>query len=289
MPDRNNLLITADQLQQRLASPDRVRPIMLDCRFNLADTEAGERQYREGHIPGAYYAHLDRDLSGPIVPGKTGRHPLPEPAELQATLRRWGIRNDSDIVVYDAANAMMAGRAWWLCRWAGLERVRVLDGGWQAWREAGGAVETGPGPRDGDGDIEVQCPSGWVIDADALLHGIDRFTLLDARALPRYTGETEPMDRKAGHIPGALCADFTANLDDSGRFKAPESLRQRFESVPDDTQVVCYCGSGVTACHNVLALMLAGHRQPRLYAGSWSDWINDDSRPITTGTEKEPL
>ena len=289
MPDRDDLLITADALKHRLTDPGADRPVLLDARFNLADTDEGERQYREGHIPGAFYAHLDRDLSGPVIPGETGRHPLPEPARLQATLRDWGIRAGSEVIVYDAANAMMAGRAWWLCRWAGLDWVRVLDGGWQAWLDIGGPVETGSPPQPVRGDIDVQCPPDWIIDADQLLRDTGRHTLLDARALPRYTGETEPMDRKAGHIPGARCADFTANLDDSGRFKSNPGLRQRFESVPDDDSVVCYCGSGVTACHNVLALMLAGHRRPRLYAGSWSDWINDDSRPVATGTEKEPL
>ncbi|GGX38283.1 sulfurtransferase [Saccharospirillum salsuginis] len=289
MSDRDDLLISADALKHRLSDTGAERPILLDTRFNLADTDEGERHYREGHIPGAFYAHLDRDLSGSIVPGETGRHPLPEPAQLQATLRARGIRADSEVIVYDAANAMIAGRAWWLCRWAGLDRVRVLDGGWQAWLDAGGPVESGSGPEPADGDIEVRCPTEWIVDADQLLRNTGRYTLLDARARPRYSGETEPMDHKAGHIPGALCADFTANLDDSGRFKSAPALRQRFESVPDDGNLVCYCGSGVTACHNILALTLAGHRQPRLYAGSWSEWINDDSRPVATGTEKEPV
>jgi len=289
MPARDDLLITAEALKHRLADTGADRPILLDCRFNLADTDEGERQYREGHIPGACYAHLDRDLSGPIVPGKTGRHPLPDPTQLQATLRAWGVRTDSEVIVYDATNAMIASRAWWLCRWAGLDRVRVLDGGWQAWLDADGSVDSGSEPEPIQGDIEVHCSSDWIIDADHLLRDIDRHTLLDARAQPRYSGETEPMDRKAGHIPGALCADFTANLDDTGRFKSGPALRQRFESVPDDDTLVCYCGSGVTACHNILALTLAGHRQPRLYAGSWSEWINDDSRPVATGTEKEPV
>lgn len=289
MPEQTSYLITADQLKQALADDNHATPVILDCRFNLADPDQGRRQYDEGHIPGAYYADLDQDLSGPVVSGRTGRHPLPDPVELQTTLRQWGIHSDSEVVVYDGASAMMAARAWWLCLWAGLSRVRVLDGGWQAWQSTDGPVESTPNTGKHDGTIDVQCSRDWIIDALELSGTADQYTLLDARALPRYTGDTEPMDHKAGHIPGAICADFAGNLDASGQFKSPEALRQRFESLPDDASLVCYCGSGVTACHTILALMLANHPRPRLYAGSWSEWINDDSRPIATGTDKEPL
>ena len=289
MAHRSELLITADQLLEQLKDTSIPNPVILDCRFNLADTGEGHRLYLEGHIPGAFYAHLDEDLSGPILPGRTGRHPLPSPSALQSTLRRWGISKESEVVVYDAGNAMMAGRAWWLCRWAGLSRVRVLDGGFQSWLNANGPVEVGEIPLPSEGSLRVDCPADWVIDADTLQQSLERHTLLDARAEARYSGATEPMDKKAGHIPGAYCADFTANLDGSGRFKSTEVLRQRFESLPKDDSLVCYCGSGVTACHNILALMLAGHPQPKLYAGSWSEWINDNQRPIATGNEKEPL
>lgn len=264
-------------------------PILLDCRFNLQNPDEGPLLYRQSHLPRALYANLDRDLSAPVRPGVTGRHPLPDRTSLQERLRRWGLDNDSEVVVYDNHNAMFAARAWWLLRWAGIEGVRVLNGGWQAWHEAGLPTESGSGRHPASGAAIADCPEDWVVSADTLAGAPERFTLLDARAEARYSGESEPLDARGGHIPGAICADFTANVDRQGRFLPPERLARRYDSVPDSAEVVCYCGSGVTACHTILALMLAGHRQPRLYAGSWSEWINDDRRPIATGRPTEPL
>lgn len=293
MTDRHTLsheaahLISPEALYERME--EGRSPVLLDCRFNLKDPAEGETLYRRSHLPRALYAHLDKDLSAPVVPGKTGRHPLPKGDVLQATLRHWGLNNDSEVVVYDANNAMFAARAWWLCRWAGIREVRVLDGGWDAWHEAGLPTESGSGHRPKQGTLVAECPEDWVVTTEELAASLSDYLLLDARAEPRYTGETEPMDSEAGHIPGALCADFTANVDSRGRFFSSERLAHRYEAVPDSSETLCYCGSGVTACHTILALTLAGHRQPRLYAGSWSEWIQDERHPIETGLTKEPL
>lgn len=280
-------LIEADQLAEWLANPDIASPLLLDCRFNLADPAAGEQHYLREHLPGAVYAHLDRDLSGTRIPGQTGRHPLPHPEDWQARLRDWGVNDDSTVVVYDQNNAMFAARAWWLLRWAGVSRVQVLNGGADAWQ---GPVQSG-----GDnhphraGNITVTCPPDWVISGKQVQDALPDLTLLDARALPRFLGEQEPLDARAGHIPGARCADFTGNLDASGRFLEPAALADRFAGVGHGQHTVSYCGSGVTACHNILAMTLAGYPQPRLYAGSWSEWITDPQRPIETDQSKEPL
>ncbi|WP_028671486.1 sulfurtransferase [Saccharospirillum impatiens] len=280
-------LIEVDQLADWLANPDITPPLLLDCRFNLADPTAGEQDYQQEHLPGAVYGHLDRDLSGTRIPGQTGRHPLPHPEDWQVCLRDWGVNDDTAIVVYDQNNAMFAARAWWLLRWAGASRVQVLNGGMNAWH---GPMQTGPDHHPHRaGNITVTCPPDWVISAKQLAQAQPDLTLLDARALPRFLGEEEPMDAKAGHIPGALCADFSGNLDASGHFLAPEALAKRFDRVGNSPHLVSYCGSGVTACHNILALTLAGYPQPRLYAGSWSEWITDPLRPIETIPPKEPI
>lgn len=288
-------LIEPQTLQERLQQHHDV-PLVLDCRFDLAATERGLQDYRQAHIPGAIYAHLDRDLSGLAVSGVTGRHPLPGTESLQDTVRQWGLDETSPVVVYDDNNSMFAARAWWLLRWAGVRNVQVLNGGWQAWQAAGLAT-TADVPEPVPSDMTVQCPPEWVVSADEIMKRGGGFTLIDARAPVRFTGASEPIDAIGGHIPGAICADFTANLDESGRFLPVQALRQLFSGMGDipitegasPTEyarmptVVSYCGSGVTACHNILAMMIAGLPQPRLYAGSWSDWINDDRRPIATG------
>lgn len=287
-------LIEPEALQEALAKDSDLR--VLDCRFDLSDPERGLQKYRRQHIPGAVYAHLDRDLSGLAVPGVTGRHPLPGPETLQTTLRQWGIDTDTPVVVYDGGNSMFAARAWWVLRWAGVRQVQVLNGGWQAWLNQGMSVGSDiPEPQ--ASTIEVKCPDEWVVNADDIMRNPGAYTLLDARAPSRFTGDSEPMDARGGHIPGAICADFTSNLDDSARFRSVQELRQLFSQmgqVPITELasptayarlpvVVSYCGSGVTACHNILAMMIAGLPQPKLYPGSWSDWINDDRRPIATG------
>lgn len=270
--------------------------LVLDCRFDLTDPTLGVNQWSSGHIPGAAYADLDQDLSGPIIAGVTGRHPLPAVEAWQETLRRWGVTPDTHIVVYDGANSAFAARAWWMLRWAGLSRVQVLDGGLAAWEAADLPLDTQVAMRQ-PSELVVSCPGDWLVTADELVRDADQYQLFDARALPRFRGETEPLDHKAGHIPGALCADFAQNLQADGRFRTATELQTRFAELglvsavsgasptcyTETPTTVCYCGSGVTACHNILAMQLAGLPQPLLYAGSWSEWINDDARPIATG------
>jgi len=278
-------LISAAQLQQRLDEPDL---LILDCRFALEDLTYGQRSYGEGHIPGAQFADLERDLSGQIHKGITGRHPLPEPAQLLQRLREWGLNNHSEVVLYDDGPGAFAARAWWLLVWLGKrEGVYLLDGGLKAWREAGGALTQNlptptPGAFNGKADAHL------VVSAAQLQQrlGDQQMTLLDARGLPRFRGEVEPIDPIAGHIPGAQCAAFTDNLDSDGHFLSAEQLSQRFASQLGERQaseLVAYCGSGVTACHNLFALCLAGYPLAPLYAGSWSEWITDPARPVATG------
>ncbi len=278
-------LITAAQLQQRLHRPDL---LILDCRFALDDPAYGQRSYVEGHIPGAQFADLERDLSGPVHKGVTGRHPLPNADQLQQRLRDWGLNDDSEVVLYDDGPGAFAARAWWLLAWLGkCEGVYLLDGGLKAWREAGGELSqelTTSAP----GDFAGKPDAGLLIDADQLLQGLHdpRLTLLDARALPRFKGEVEPLDPVAGHIPGAQCAVFTDNLDSDGYFLGSTKLRQRFAAQLGErpaSGLVAYCGSGVTACHNLFALCLAGYPLAALYAGSWSEWITDPARPVAIG------
>ncbi|TLX60437.1 sulfurtransferase [Stutzerimonas nosocomialis] len=275
-------LMTPDRLAERLDQPGLV---VLDCRFALDDPDYGRRSHAQGHIPGAVFADLEQDLSAPVKPGITGRHPLPDPHALQATLRRWGIDQGSQIVFYDDGPGAFAARAWWLLLWLGKrDGLYLLDGGFKAWCEAGLPVDAQT-PESGAGQFTGRPDPDLLIDADTLARRLDdqQLALLDARALPRYLGEVEPIDPVAGHIPGASCMPFTDNLDANGRFLPPERLRQRFEAVLADKpaqQTVVYCGSGVTACHNAFAISLAGLGLPRLYAGSWSEWITNPQRPI---------
>jgi thiosulfate/3-mercaptopyruvate sulfurtransferase len=278
-------LLTAAQLQQRLDEPDL---IILDCRFALEDPRYGQRSYAEGHIPGAQFADLDRDLSGPIEKGVSGRHPLPNPEQLLMRLHAWGINQHSNVVLYDDGATAFAARAWWLLTWLGKrEGVYLLDGGIKAWRDAGGAL-TQDEPNPAPGTFAGTPDNSLLISASELqvrLHDA-QLTLLDARGLARFKGEVEPLDAVAGHIPGAKCTVFSDNLDSNGHFLDAERLRKRFAGQisqrPTD-QVVAYCGSGVTACHNLFALSLAGYPLAKLYAGSWSEWINDPARPVATG------
>ena len=242
----------------------------LDCRASLADPDQGRRLFEAGHIPGARYLSLDDDLAAP--PGPGGRHPLPEPEDLAARLRTLGIGDEDQIVVYDDAGGAFAARAWWCLRWLGHEAVALLDGGLAAW-PAPLTVETiTPAP----GNFSIRPTLTRTVDADTLLARLDDFTLVDARAEPRFHGLEEPIDPVAGHIPGAICRPFQENLDAGGRFHAPGVLAARF---PAGSDVVCYCGSGVTAAHNILAMRLAGLPEPMLYPGSWSEWIRDEERP----------
>ncbi|WP_027897267.1 sulfurtransferase [Zestomonas thermotolerans] len=278
-------LITAEQLAARLAEP---RLVILDCRFALEDVDYGQRSHAEGHLPGARFADLERDLSGPVVKGVTGRHPLPDPARLVERLRDWGIDDDSQIVLYDDGPGAFAARAWWLLAWLGKrDGVYLLDGGLNAWRAAQLPLTTEP-PASRRGSFQGQPDERLVVTAEQLRQSLDEpgLTLLDARSLPRFRGEVEPIDPVAGHIPGALCAAFTDNLGSDGRFLPADRLRQRFAELLADRSpegLVAYCGSGVTACHNLFALCLAGYPLAPLYAGSWSEWITDPTRPVATG------
>lgn len=278
-------LISPQALNERQSQPGLV---ILDCRFALEDPDYGLRSYAEGHIEGAQFADLERDLSGPVTKGVTGRHPLPDPDELIERLRGWGINNDSDVVLYDDGPGAFAARAWWLLAWLGKrDGVFVLDGGLKAWHAAGfplnlDSVKVPRGHFDGAPDNQL------LIKAQALQKRLNdpALTLIDARALPRFRGEVEPIDPVAGHIPGAHCAAFTDNLGPDGRFLSPQQLKQRFAALLGTRQpqaLVAYCGSGVTACHNLFALALAGYPLARLYAGSWSEWITDPQRPVAKG------
>jgi thiosulfate/3-mercaptopyruvate sulfurtransferase len=278
-------LISPQALEQRRSQPGLV---ILDCRFALDDPDYGQRSYAEGHIAGASFADLERDLSGPVLKGVTGRHPLPGPDALIARLRAWGINNDADIVLYDDGPGAYAARAWWLLAWLGKrDGVYLLDGGLKAWHAAGLPLSLDP-PATVPGTFSGAPDADLLVDADTLQQRLGQpdMTLLDARALPRFKGEVEPIDPVAGHIPGAQCAAFTDNLGADGRFLPADQLKQRFVEKLGDrspTGLVAYCGSGVTACHNLFALSLAGYPLGRLYAGSWSEWINDPQRGVAKG------
>ena len=278
-------LISPQALEQRRAQPGLV---ILDCRFALEDPDYGQRSYAEGHIAGASFADLERDLSGPVTKGVTGRHPLPEPEALIERLKAWGLDNDSDVVLYDDGPGAYAARAWWLLAWLGKrDGVSILDGGLKAWHAAGLPLSLDP-PQNSRGTFSGAPDASLLINAQALQQrlGESAMTLLDARALPRFKGEVEPIDPVAGHIPGAQCAAFTDNLGADGRFLPAAQLKQRFAEKLGErspTELVAYCGSGVTACHNLFALCLAGYPLGRLYAGSWSEWINDPQRGVAKG------
>lgn len=275
-------LMTAEQLAARLQRP-KLR--VFDCRFALEDRDYGARSFAEEHIPRACFLDLERDLSGEVVPGRTGRHPLPPVNQLLARLQACGLEADSEVVLYDDGPGAFAARAWWLLAWLGKrDGVYLLDGGLRAWRDAGlPLTELKPEPE--AGHFTGKPDDSMVVTADQLLQQLDdpQQTLLDARALPRFLGEVEPIDPVAGHIPGAICAPFTDNLDSNSRFLPVEQLRARFSGLlqarPAE-RVVGYCGSGVTACHNLFAMQLAGLPMARLYPGSWSEWITESDRPI---------
>ena len=281
-------LISARELAQRLGDPALV---VLDCRFDLARPDWGAEAYAAGRIPHARYAHLDRDLSAPVS-RTSGRHPLPEPLALGARFGAWGIGPDSQVVAYDQGPGAFAARLWWLLRWLGHTGVAVLDGGLAAWQAAGFALETtaaaAPSARHfaGRPDARLLADTPEIeraLRAGALERG--EYPLIDARGADRFAGQNETLDPIAGHIPGALNHPFTDNLA-GGRFLDAAALRARYLRTlgrrPAE-RVVCMCGSGVTACHNLLALEIAGLGGARLYAGSWSEWIRDPARPVSRG------
>ncbi|MCY1057620.1 sulfurtransferase [Nannocystis sp. SCPEA4] len=278
-------LISADELAELLAAaPASVA--LFDCRFDLADTGAGEAAYAAGHIPGAQYLHLDRDLSGRKT-GANGRHPLPSRDALAATLADRGLRQGQQVVAYDAQGGPYAARLWWLLRWLGHDAIAVLDGGLQAWQAAGQPL-TSDTPQPARGDFRVSAPLESTVDAQAVLANLTARTrtVIDARAPDRYRGENETLDPVGGHIPGALNRFFKDNLTADGRFKTGHELREQFAALLAGTEpdrVILQCGSGVTACHNALAMEIAGLHGASLYPGSWSEWSADPARPIATG------
>lgn len=276
-------LISVDDLRSLLdANPARTDVCIVDARFSLADPGEGRRGYDASHLPGAVYLHLDHDLSGPL--GRHGgRHPLPEPDVAAATFGAVGIGPETHVVAYDAGDGMTAVRVWWLLRWLGHERVQVLDGGLAAWRAAG-APETAAVPTPSARPFTPQPRAEMVVDRDWVLAHLDDpdVLIVDARAAERYRGDVEPIDPRAGHVPGAINLPFAGNLSD-GRFRRAAELRERFASLADAKQVVVYCGSGVSAAHDLLALELAGMSGATLYAGSWSDWVSYPDAPVALG------
>jgi thiosulfate/3-mercaptopyruvate sulfurtransferase len=281
-------LIDVDSLQELLGRP---RLAVVDCRFDLMNPEAGRQAYLRAHIPGARYADLNRDLSAPVGP-HTGRHPLPLPEVFAGRLGAMGIGNDTQVVAYDDANGSIAARLWWMLRWLGHDAAAVLDGGFKAWTARGGALQSGeadPAAAErGAHHFTPRIDAGSVVSTAELeraLQGLEAL-LVDARAQERYAGAVEPIDPVAGHIPGAVNHPFTANLGADGRFLPAAELKRRWqERLPgsDLENLVAMCGSGVTACHNLLSLEVAGLTGGKLYAGSWSEWIRDPRRPIARG------
>ncbi|MGV8921370.1 MAG: sulfurtransferase [Pseudomonas sp.] len=278
-------LITAQQLVARQKQPGLV---ILDCRFALEDPDYGRCSYAEGHIEGARFADLERDFSSPVTKGVTGRHPLPHPADLIQRLKAWGVDQESDIVLYDDGPGAFAARGWWLLAWLGKrDGVYLLDGGLKAWHTTGLPLSL-DAPEHKEGNFTGKPDTSLLLSAEKLQArlGQPQMTLIDARAEPRFRGEVEPIDPVAGHIPGAQCAAFSENLGKDGCFLPADQLKHRFAEKLGDrspTDLVAYCGSGVTACHNLFALCLAGYPLGKLYAGSWSEWITDPKREIATG------
>jgi thiosulfate/3-mercaptopyruvate sulfurtransferase len=278
-------LVSVDQLHDHLFHPQWC---IVDVRHDLLEPEAGRRAYAAGHIPGAAFAHIDDDLSG-NKSGHNGRHPLPARDDLVAAFRRWGISNDTQIIAYDAQGGQFAVRLWWLARWLGHSKVALLDGGWPAWMARMNWSSVEP-PERVPGSFEPGASLVPVRTADDVLNSLGReeLLLLDARIAERYRGEQEPIDPVAGHIPGARNRPWQSNLNADQSFKSRAELRREFDQAlagRTPASVTHQCGSGVTACHNVFAMELAGLLGSALYAGSWSEWVSDRSRPVATGAE----
>jgi thiosulfate/3-mercaptopyruvate sulfurtransferase len=275
-------LISITELARHLDDPNWVT---LDCRFYLTDPPRGRSEYLQAHIPGAVYAHLDEDLSGPVVHGQTGRHPLPNPEIAAQKFSDWGIGPDTQVVAYDSAGGgLAAGRAWWMLGWLGHPAAAVLDGGWQAWQRQGLPVQGGIEANAPRLFIPHEHPEKVVNTSQVNSMRLDpKFLVFDARTAERYRGDNETIDPVAGHIPGALSAPYLENLTQDGAFQTVAELRKYYQSLLQDMPVenaVFYCGSGVTSIVNILALAHAGMGQARLYAGSWSEWISDPQRPV---------
>ena len=275
-------LIQVDALKPHLGDAHFV---IFDCRHDLMKPDAGAQAYAQSHIPGARFAHSDKDLSG-LKTGKTGRHPLPEPGQFMAWLGANGVDGSKQVIAYDHAGGASATRLWWMLRWLGHDNVAVLDGGWEAWVKAGAPVTADVAA------VKATTFTGRArdvsVDVNYVLSHLNApgMAIVDARAPERYRGETEPIDPVAGHIPGALNRLYKDNLGADGRFKSPEELRTAFQALLQNQtpeQIVHQCGSGVSACHNILAMEIAGLPGSRLYPGSWSEWCADPARPVARG------
>jgi thiosulfate/3-mercaptopyruvate sulfurtransferase len=277
-------LISAEELAEQYRSGDWA---VVDCRFSLADASLGRRKYLEAHILGAVYAHLDEDLSGPIVPGVTGRHPLPEPDAFARTAGKLGIGEGAQVVAYDDTGGAIASRLWWMLRWLGHGEVAVLDGGWPIWQQSGYPVRGGQESRE-PRKFVARPRSGGMVSTEEVYAQLESpsLRLFDARSPQRYRGEDEDIDPVAGHIPGAISAPYADNLEADGRFRPVDELRERYEQLLGDIPLksaAFYCGSGVTAAHDLLALAHIGMDGARLYPGSWSEWIANPDRPVAVG------
>ncbi|HCY05026.1 MAG TPA: sulfurtransferase [Gammaproteobacteria bacterium] len=271
------LLISSDELAQHADTAQ-----ILDCRAKLGAPDWGPAAFEQGHIAQAHYVNLDTDLS--VAPNEHGRHPLPSQQQWLNRVRALGLRNDAQIVVYDDTGGCFAARAWWMLRWLGHANVAVLDGGLQQWSQA---LQTGRATPPEISNFTLHPALTRLYSSDQVLAAIQqpvatRPRLVDARSHERFAGKEEPIDPVAGHIPGAICMPFNANLDATGKFKTPAALAKQFASISAAHAVVCYCGSGVTATHNILAARIAGLPEPALYADSWSGWITDPDRPYET-------
>jgi thiosulfate/3-mercaptopyruvate sulfurtransferase len=280
---RFSTLVSTDQLAQHLNDPDW---IIFDCRFTLSNTEAGALAYAQSHIPGARYVHLDHDMSSPLTP-KSGRHPLPEVAVFAEKLSCWGVDGSKQVVVYDDSFGSMAVKMWWLLRWLGHDNVALLDGNWPKWVKQKLPVSSEL-PKIIPAQFVPHLRNNLLVDAaevDRARQDSSR-VLIDARSEQRYAGEYEPLDKVAGHIPGSVNWVYEENLDFDGTYLPAEELREAYLKLMHGVkpeQVIHTCGSGVTACHNMLAMEIAGLSNSALYAGSWSEWITDPSRPVATG------
>ena len=282
---------TLIQLPDLLAMQRSGAPlVVLDAQFDLTNPAAGENKYMQAHVPNSHYAHLERDLSGPKYDSSGhfgGRHPLPTREQFAATVAAWGITPNTQVVVLDDQAAMFAARAWWMLRWLGHDAVAVLDGGLAAWRDGGQALSSDTTKRVTNPVPYPQRPSlVGIIDVDNVMAQLGRRRIVDARAAERFRGDVEPLDSAAGHIPGARNRPFKDNLQPDGRFKPAERLREEWQTLlagVNPAEVVHQCGSGATACHNLLALEVAGFGGGLLYPGSWSEWSSDATRPVAKG------
>ena len=285
-----NTLINVSELEALLSvSAEHNNVVVIDCRFSLMEPGLGQKQYFESHIPNAAYAHLDHDLAGPIT-AVSGRHPLPEVNDFAAKLKAWGVHNNSQVVVYDHGPGAIAARLWWMLRWIGHKNGALLNGGFNAWCEAGLALSSEPfKPSAHDDVLSVSADQNMWLSTKDVQRDMSDIVLIDARSEDRFNGLVEPIDFVAGHVPGANNMPLEENLDPNGCFLDSGQLNQRFQSIAigcgedgDYHRVVHMCGSGVTACHNLLAMEMAGMHGSRLYVGSWSEWIRDPNRLVAT-------